>query len=79
MRSVESGLSKILNCLPSSQAMNTLRDSSTGMLLIHEGVLMHYLEAPASTCVELLREAQELGRSRPTFGAVRGYLHADFG
>ena len=40
---------------------------------------MHYLEAPASTCVELLREAQELGRSRPTFGAVRGYLNADFG
>lgn len=50
--------------------MNSLRDSSTGMLLIHDGVLMHYLEAPASACVELLREAQELGRSRPTFGAV---------
>jgi hypothetical protein len=51
--------------------MSLKRGASTGVLLVHDSVLLHYLEAPASVCIELLREAQELGRSRPTFGQVR--------
>ena len=44
---------------------------ATGIMLVHAGIMLHYVEAPASVCVSLLRAAQAQGRAKPTFGPVR--------